>query len=66
MSLRDTTIIGFVLIGSATMALLVAGWLGAIARPVAVMNVLLTRRPARVLILLAWIWLGWHFLVRTG
>jgi hypothetical protein len=66
MSLRDTTIIGFVLIGCATMALLVAGWLGAIARPVAVMNVLLTRRPARVLILLAWIWLGWHFLVRTG
>jgi Family of unknown function (DUF6186) len=66
MSLRDTTIIGFVLIGCATMVLVVAGRLGLIARPVAVMDALLTRRTVRVLIVLAWLWLGWHFLVRTG
>jgi len=66
MSSRDTTILGFVLIGCATMALFAAGRLGVVARPAEVMDALLTRRFGRVLVVLAWMWLGWHFLVRTG
>ena len=66
MAMRDMTIVGFVLIGCATTALLVAGRLGVVARPGEVVDTLLTRRTTRILITLAWVWLGWHFLVRTG
>jgi Family of unknown function (DUF6186) len=66
MTFHDATILGYVLIGCATMALLVAGRLGVVARPGEVLDVLLSRRTVRLLIVLAWIWLGWHFLVRTG
>lgn len=60
------TIIGFVAVISAMVALEVlgrreigriptlSGWLGYIMRP----------RAGRVLILAGWLWLGWHFFAR--
>jgi Family of unknown function (DUF6186) len=66
MSSGDVTTTGFLVIGCATVLLLAAGRLGVLARAGEVLNALLARRANRVLIVLAWAWLGWHFLVRTG
>jgi hypothetical protein len=66
MSSRVATIAGFIVIGCAALALLAAGRLGILARTGEVVDALLARRATRVVIVLTWAWLGWHFLVRTG
>lgn len=66
MSTRDLTIAGFVVIIAALVALDILGrrpasriptlgqWLGYLMRP----------RAGRALILLGWLWLGWHYFAR--
>jgi hypothetical protein len=66
MTSRDVTIIGYVVLGCAAMLLFAAGRLGVLARAGEVVDALLARRSTRMLIVLGWAWLGWHFLVRTG
>ncbi|HET6921130.1 MAG TPA: DUF6186 family protein [Jiangellaceae bacterium] len=66
MSSRTVTIIGYLVLGCATTLLIVLGRLGVLTRSGDVTDALLARRGTRVLILMVWAWLGWHFLVRTG
>jgi Family of unknown function (DUF6186) len=66
MSTRTITIIGFVVVIMALIALEVLGrrkvrriptvseWLGCVMRP----------RAGRALILAGWLWLGWHYFAR--
>ncbi len=66
MSMRAITIAGFVVIIAGLVALEVIGrrpasriptvgeWLGYVMRP----------RAGRVLVLLGWVWLGWHYFAR--
>jgi hypothetical protein len=66
MTSRDVTIIGYIVLASAAVLLFAAGRLGILVRAGEVVAALLARRSTRVLIVLGWAWLGWHFLVRTG
>jgi Family of unknown function (DUF6186) len=66
MTSRTVTIIGYVVLGCATMLIVAAGRLGLLARSGDVLDTLLARRGTQVLVVLVWAWLGWHFLVRTG
>lgn len=66
MSTRDVTIGGFIVLGVATVTLVVASWAGRLPRFGEVVDLLMARRAWRVLVVLIWWWLGWHFLVRTS
>jgi hypothetical protein len=66
MTSRTIVIVGFLVLGSVAAGLVAAGRLGLLARPRDVLDGLLARRKTRLLVVLAWVWLGWHFLVRTG
>jgi hypothetical protein len=66
MTTRAVTMIGYVVVGCAGVLFLMAGRLGVMARPGEVVDALLARRWSRMVIVLVWAWLGWHFLVRTG
>ncbi len=66
MSSRDVTITGFVVVGTAVLTLLVAGWSGRLTRVGKVIDGAMARRATRVVVVFVWAWLGWHFLVRTG
>lgn len=63
--MREITILGY-LVCAALLAMLTVESHTApqrIARPSALLDVVMADRAARVTILLFWWWLGWHFLV---
>jgi hypothetical protein len=66
MSTRDVTIGGFIVLGVVMVTLVAASWAGRLPRFGAVVDLLMARRAWRVLVVLIWWWLGWHFLVRTS
>ncbi|HEX6578222.1 MAG TPA: DUF6186 family protein [Jiangellaceae bacterium] len=66
MSTRDVTIGGFIVLGVVTVTLVAASWAGRLPRFGEVVDLLMARRAWRVLVVLIWWWLGWHFLVRTS
>jgi Family of unknown function (DUF6186) len=66
MNSRSVVITGFVVLGCAGLLLLAAGRLGVLARPGEIVDALLAPRRARIVVVLVWVWLGWHVLVRTG
>ena len=61
--MRELTIAGYVLCGLAALALVVLSWRH--PRRIAPLGRLLDRvfasRAARVVVLVFWFWLGWHF-----
>jgi Family of unknown function (DUF6186) len=66
MSTRDVTIGGFIVLGVVMVTLVAASWAGRLPRFGEVVDLLMARRMWRVLVVLIWWWLGWHFLVRTS
>ncbi len=66
MSSREITIAGFLVLGAVMVTLVAASWTGRLPRFGEVVDLLGARRSGRVLVVLAWWWLGWHFLVRTS
>ncbi|MGH8823041.1 MAG: DUF6186 family protein [Jiangellaceae bacterium] len=66
MSSRDVTIGGFLVLGTVMVTLVAASWMGRLPRFGDVVDLLGARRAGRLLIVLVWWWLGWHFLVRTS
>jgi Family of unknown function (DUF6186) len=66
MSTRDVTIGGFIVLGVVMVTLVAASWAGRLPRFGEVVDLLMSRRVWRVLVVLIWWWLGWHFLVRTS
>lgn len=64
MSSHALTVAGFVLLGVAMLGLEVAGHVRRWPVPTLgqVLDGLMARRTARIAVLLAWWWLGWHFL----
>lgn len=66
MSTRDVTIGGFIVLGVVMVTLVSASWAGRLPRFGEVVDLLMARRVWRVLVVLIWWWLGWHFLVRTS
>lgn len=66
MSSREVTIAGFLVLGAALVTLVAASWTGRLPRVGEVVDLLGARRSGRLLIVLVWWWLGWHFLVRTS
>lgn len=66
MSSRDVTIGGFLVLAAVMVVLVAASWAGRLPRFGEVVHLLWARRAGRVLVVLVWWWLGWHFLVRTS
>ena len=66
MSTREVTIGGFIALGAVMVILVAASWAGRLPRFGEVVDLLMARRAWRVLVVLIWWWLGWHFLVRTS
>ncbi len=66
MTSRVLTVAGFVLLGLACLGLEVAGRIHGWPVPTLgrLLNGIMRRRSARVGVLLAWWWLGWHFLAQ--
>jgi hypothetical protein len=66
MSPRNVTIGGFLVLAAVLVVLVAASWAGRLPRFGEVIDLLCARRAGRVLVVLVWWWLGWHFLVRTS
>ncbi|MGH9248543.1 MAG: DUF6186 family protein [Acidimicrobiales bacterium] len=66
MSSREMTIAGFLVLGAVMVTLVAASWAGRLPRFGEVIDLLGATRAGRVLVVLVWWWLGWHFLVRTS
>ncbi|MGH8993661.1 MAG: DUF6186 family protein [Acidimicrobiia bacterium] len=65
MTTRILTLAGYALIAGAALVYELAGHLRRRTPTLAQAMLTLTRRPApRALVLLAWLWLGWHLFVR--
>jgi hypothetical protein len=63
---RAVTVAGFVVLATAIVGVQIAALRGAhVATVDTVVRALVRRRPARVLVLAAWLWLGWHLFVRA-
>lgn len=65
MTSREITITGFAVLAGAMVLLAVLGRLGLLSRAGTVLDALLSRRSTRLVVVLAWWWLGWHLLART-
>ncbi len=62
---RTLTLAGYALLATAILAYELAGHLRHRTPTLAQAMLVLTRRPApRALVLIAWLWLGWHLFVR--
>jgi Family of unknown function (DUF6186) len=66
MSSREVTIGGFLVLAVVLVTLVAASRAGRLPRFGEVIDLLGARRAGRVLVVLIWWWLGWHFLVRTS
>ena len=66
MTARALTIAGFVLVGAAAGMLALAGRRGRLGlRPAGeLLDAVRSSLPVRLVLVLGWIWLGWHFLAR--
>ena len=63
---RTVTLLGFGLIAVALVACQVAGLLSDRVPTIGrVVSLVVSRRPARWLLLGGWLWAGWHLLVRS-
>ncbi len=62
---RNLTLAGYAVLAAAGLAYELAGRLRRRTPTLAQATLVLTRRPVpRALVLLGWLWLGWHFFVR--
>ncbi|MGH8973084.1 MAG: DUF6186 family protein [Acidimicrobiia bacterium] len=62
---RNLTLAGYALVAAAGLAFELAGRLRHRTPTLAEAALVLTRRPVpRALVLLGWLWLGWHLFVR--
>ena len=65
MSTRTITLAGYALVAAVALAYELAGRLRHRTPTLAEATLVLTRRPVpRALVLLGWLWLGWHLFVR--
>lgn len=66
MTARDLTIAGFTVLATVAAALTLAGRTGrlGLVRPGELLDAVRASAPARLAIVLAWAWLGWHLLAR--
>ena len=65
---RDATLVCWGVIAVALGTLTVVAWLsqGRFPGGVALLRAGMRNRLARVLVLAGWVWVGWHFFVRTS
>ena len=65
---RDATLVGWGVIAVALGAVVVVAWSshGRFPDGVALLRAGMRNRLARVLVLAGWVWVGWHFFVRTS
>jgi hypothetical protein len=65
---KVATQVGWGVIAAALGAVVVVAWLsrGRFPGGVALLRAGMRNRLARVLVLAGWVWLGWHFFVRTS
>lgn len=63
---RTATLVGYTVIAVCAVAVEVAGRRGRRGAPLSqVLSTALGRRPVRLALLAAWLWLGWHVFVRV-
>ena len=62
---RTLTLVGYAVIAGCALAVEVAARRGRGARLSHVLSTALARRPVRLALLAAWLWLGWHLFVRV-
>ena len=63
---RTVTLLGYAVIAGCAVAVEVAGRRGRRGAPLSrVLSTALARRPVRLAVLAAWLWLGWHVFVRV-
>jgi Family of unknown function (DUF6186) len=65
---RVETLVGWGVIAAALGTVITVAWLshGRFPGGVALLRAGMRNRFARVLVLAGWVWLGWHFFVRTS